>query len=63
VVLRKLIGTLRNDRGMFVHETLLSLLATWKQQERNPYDELKRVARDNEMISRSHAVPAVASPG
>jgi len=24
VVLRKIIGTLRNDRGMFVHETLLS---------------------------------------
>ena len=63
VVLRKLIGTLRNDRGMFVHETLLSLLATWSQQGRNPYDELKQVARDNEMISRAHAVPAVASPG
>jgi len=63
VVLRKLIGTLRNDRGMFVHETLLSLLATWSQQGRNPYDELKRVALDNEMISRAHAVPAVAPSG
>src|SRR6056297_203812 len=63
VVLRKLIGTLRNDRGMFVHETLLSLLATWRQQGRNPYDELKRVSQDNEMISRAQAVPAVASSG
>nr|WP_302081065.1 IS66 family transposase [Salinibaculum sp. KK48] len=63
VVLRKLIGTLRNDRGMFVHETLLSLLATWRQQGRNPYDELKRVSRDNEMISRTQAVPAVESSG
>jgi transposase len=63
VVLRKLIRTLRNDRGMFVHETLLSLLATWSQQGRNPYEELKRVARDNEMISRAHAVPAVESAG
>jgi len=36
VVLRKIIGTLRNDRGMFVHETLLSLLATSRQQGRNP---------------------------
>ncbi|MGN8218491.1 IS66 family transposase [Halococcus morrhuae DSM 1307] len=63
VVLRKIIGTLRNDRGMFVHETLLSLLATWRQQGRNPYEEFKRVARDNEMISRSQAVPAVASSG
>jgi len=63
VVLRKLIGTLRNDRGMFVHETVLSLLATWRQQGRNPYDELKRVSRDNEMISRAQAVPAVEFSG
>ena len=63
VVLRKIIGTLRNDRGMFVHETLLSLLATWRQQGRNPYDELKRVSRDNEMIPRAHTVPAIESSG
>ncbi len=63
VILRKLIGTLRNDRGMFVHETLLSLLATWRQQGRNPYEEFKRIARNNEMISRAQAVPAVASSG
>jgi transposase len=63
VVLRKIIGTLRNDRGMFVHETLLSLLATWRQQGRNPYEQFRRVARDNEMISRAHAVPVVASSG
>ena len=59
VVLRKIIGTLQNDRGMFVHETILSLLATWGQQGRNPYQELKRVVRGNEMISQAHAVPAV----
>ena len=63
VVLRKIIGTLRNDRGMFVHETILSLLATWSQQGRNPYDELKRVVRDNEMVSRNHAVPTVEPTG
>jgi transposase len=61
VILRKLIGTLRNERGMFVHETVLSLLATWSQQGRNPYDQLQRVVRDNEMISPSQAVPEVAS--
>jgi len=44
VVLRKIIGTLRTESGRFTHETLLSLLATWKQQDHNPYDELKRVA-------------------
>jgi transposase len=61
VILRKLMGTLRNERGMFVHETMLSLLATWSQQGRNPYDELQRVARDNEMISPAQAVPEVVS--
>jgi transposase len=61
VILRKLIGTLRNERGMFVHETVLSLLATWSQQGRNPYNQLQRIARDNEMISPAQAVPEVAS--
>lgn len=61
VILRKLIGTLRNERGMFVHETVLSLLATWSQQGRNPYDQLRRVVRDNEMISSTQAVPEIAS--
>ncbi|GAB7121256.1 IS66 family transposase [Halobacterium salinarum] len=63
VVLRKIIGTLRNDRGMFVHETVLSLLATWRQQGRNPYEELRRVISSNEMLSRAHAVPAVETSG
>ena len=45
VVLRKIIGTLRTDSGLFAHETLLSLIATWDQQGLNPYEELKRTAR------------------
>jgi hypothetical protein len=63
VVLRKTIGTLRSDRGMFVHETVLSLLAPRRQQGRNPYEELRRVVSSNEMISRAHAVPVVDTPG
>ena len=63
VVLRKIIGTLRNDRGMFVHETILSLLATWRQQGRNPYEELRRVVSSNEMISRTRSVPAIETSG
>ena len=62
VVLRKIIGTLRNDRGMFTHETLLSLLATWRQQGRNPYEELKRVIQNHEMIPRDQAKPMIESP-
>lgn len=61
VILRKLMGTLHNERGMFVHETVLSLLATWSQQGRNPHDELQRVGRDNEMVSPAQAVPEVES--
>jgi hypothetical protein len=63
VVLRKPIGTLRNNRGMFVHETVLLLLVTWCQQGHNPYDELKRAVRENEMTSRGHAVSILRSLG
>jgi hypothetical protein len=58
IVLRKIIGTHRNDRGMFVHETLLSLLATSRQHGRNLYEERKCIVRDSEMISQGHGVPA-----
>ncbi len=63
VVLRKIIGTFRNDRGMFVHETILSLLSKWCQRGRNPYEEIRRVVNNNEMILRAHAVPAVETSG
>ncbi len=63
VVLRKIIGTLRNDRGMFVHETVLSLLAPRRQQGRNSYDELRRVVRNNEMTPPAQTVPAVEPSG
>jgi transposase len=36
VVQRKIIGTLRNQKGTFTHETITTLLATWKQQGLNP---------------------------
>jgi transposase len=31
VVQRKIIGTLRNQKGTFIHETITTVLATWKQ--------------------------------
>jgi len=40
-----------------------ALLRVGRQQGRNPYDELKRVSRNNEMISRDQAVPAVETSG
>jgi len=36
VIQRKIIGTLRNQKGTFIHETITTVLATWKQQGLNP---------------------------
>lgn len=45
VVIRKIIGTLRNEKGTRIHETIMSCLATWKQQNKDPYEEIiKRVS-------------------
>jgi len=41
VVIRKIIGTLRNAVGAEVHETIMSVLATCKQLGQNPYRVLK----------------------
>ena len=37
VVLRKIIGTLRNSKGTRIHETVMTVLATWKQRNLDPY--------------------------
>jgi transposase len=42
VVQRKIIGTLRNEKGIFIYETLPTLLATWKQRGLDPQGELSR---------------------
>jgi len=43
VVHRKIIGTLRNEKGMFIHETAMSVIATWENMGLNPYEELIRI--------------------
>lgn len=40
VVIRKIISTLRNTHGTHTHEVNTTLLATWKQQNLNPYTQL-----------------------
>lgn len=45
VVQRKIIGTLRNEKGTFNHETMMSVLATWKQHEYNTYEKLIEAIR------------------
>lgn len=37
VVVRKIIGTLRNSKGTQIHETVMTMLATWKQRNLDPY--------------------------
>jgi len=41
IVLRKIIGTLRNGVGAEVHAINMSMIATWKQRGENPYRVLK----------------------
>ena len=40
VVQRKIIGTFRNQKGTRIYETMMSLVATWKQQGLNPYEAM-----------------------
>ncbi len=42
VVIRKIIGTLRNEKGTSIHETVMSCLVTWRQQGLSPYEEIVR---------------------
>jgi hypothetical protein len=46
IAMRRIIRTLKNQKGMRLHETFLTLLKTWKQQGTNPYTELQRLARN-----------------
>jgi len=41
VVQRKIIGTLRNEKGTTIMERIISCIATWKQRGLNPFYELK----------------------
>ena len=42
IVIRKIIGGLRRQNGARTMETIVSMLATWKQQGKNPYQTLKQ---------------------
>lgn len=41
IVIRKIIGGLRRETGARTMETIVSMLATWKQQGKDPYTSLK----------------------
>jgi transposase len=41
VVLRKIVGTLRNGKGTLIHESIMTVLATWEQEGLNKFKMLK----------------------
>ena len=40
VVQRKIIGTFRNEKGTRIYETIMTMLATWKQRGLDPSQTL-----------------------
>jgi len=40
-VIQKIIGTLRNEDGAAIMETIMTLLATWRLQGKNNFSELR----------------------
>lgn len=45
VIQRKIIGTLRNEKGTQIHERMMTCIATWKQQDLNTREELLKSIR------------------
>lgn len=45
VVIRKIIGTLRNKKGVFIHETVMTVLQTWEKQGLNSHEKLLECLR------------------
>jgi len=39
--LRKILGTLRNEKGTSIHETIMTVLATWEQDGINKLQMLR----------------------
>jgi transposase len=47
VIQRKIIGTLRNGKGVFIYETLATLITTWKQRGLDPTQTLSNALTNN----------------
>ncbi len=45
VVHRKIIGGLRSEKGKEIHETIMTLLTTWKQRNLDPYQEMIKTVK------------------
>ena len=47
VIFEKIIGTFRSEKGAKYYQYIASLLATWRFQDKNMFEELDRVVREN----------------
>jgi len=45
VIMRKIIGTFRSENGSVNYQYIASILATWKLQGKNPFEELEALLR------------------
>ncbi len=45
VIHRKIIGGLRTQKGVKIHETIMTLLTTWRQQNKDPYQEMIKTVK------------------
>ncbi|KXB06889.1 hypothetical protein AKJ51_02615 [candidate division MSBL1 archaeon SCGC-AAA382A20] len=45
IVIRKIIGTLRNEKGTRIFERVMTMITTWKRQGLNPKDEMLKIVR------------------
>ncbi|KXB03222.1 transposase, partial [candidate division MSBL1 archaeon SCGC-AAA261O19] len=46
VIQRRIMGSIRSERGRRAYETIMTMLATWKQQKLDPYEEMLKAIRN-----------------
>ncbi|KXB07211.1 hypothetical protein AKJ51_01865 [candidate division MSBL1 archaeon SCGC-AAA382A20] len=47
VTLRKIIGTVRSERGRYILETIMTAIETWKARGQNPHNEMQKILRNS----------------
>ncbi|GEM_PF-226073 len=47
VTLRKIIGTIRSEKGRYILETIMTAIETWKTRGQNPHEEMQKILRNS----------------
>jgi transposase len=53
IMLRKMFRSLRSAEGVRIHETITTMLATWKRRGLDPPDQLQSVLGGRDLAARS----------